>query len=297
MSEINPAINEDERVVEIEVERLRDFCNHPFKVIEDQQMLLLIDSIGKYGILNPLIVRPLPEGVYEIVSGHRRKYAAIKLGYRKLPVIIRVLRDDDAVIGMVDSNLHRDGLLPSEKAFAYKMKNDALKRRGGRRKRGQSDDPYSGRKTVQLIGDETGESPKQIQRYLKLTELIPDLLDKLDKGELSFNPAYEIAFLTIPEQRAFLHEMEYSQNAPTVSQAQRIKDLSKEGKLTPDRIREILGEVKKGELNRVMFRNEQLRKFFPKEYSAARMKEEILRLLAQWSETGSTSADSAQKAD
>ena len=172
-------IASDEKVVEIELERLHPFRGHPFKVRDDPQMLNLIDSISKYGVLNPLIVRPVPEGWYEIISGHRRKYAAQKLGYRKLPVIIRVLKDDEAVISMIDSNLHREVLLPSEKAFALKMKYDAIKRRSGRRKSGQVDHEKDRKKTVEVMGEEAGESSKQIQRYLKVTELIPDLLDML----------------------------------------------------------------------------------------------------------------------
>lgn len=275
----------DERVVEIELERLRDFKGHPFKVKSDQQMEQLMESISRYGILNPLVVRPLPEGVYEIISGHRRKHAAQQLGYRKLPVIIRILRDEDAVIGMVDANLHRNTILPSEKAFAYRMKYEALRQKAGRKIGGQNGHHYTGKKTVQIIGDESGESAKQIQRYLKITELIPELLDKLDEGRISFNPAYEIAFLKESEQREFLRAMEMVQTAPSVSQAQRIKNLSKEGGVTQEQMKKILGEVKKGEVNRVMFKNEQLRQFFPNDYSAEHMKEEILRILTLWVET------------
>ena len=275
----------DERVVEIELERLRDFKGHPFKVKSDQQMEQLMESISRYGILNPLVVRPLPEGVYEIISGHRRKYAAQQLGYRKLPVIIRILRDEDAVIGMVDANLHRSAILPSEKAFAYRMKYEALRQKAGRKIGGQNGHHYTGKKTVQIIGDESGESAKQIQRYLKITELIPELLDRLDEGRISFNPAYEIAFLKESEQREFLRAMEMVQTAPSVSQAQRIKNLSKEGGVTLEQMKKILGEVKKGEVNRVMFKNEQLRQFFPNDFSAEHMKEEILRILTLWAET------------
>ena len=172
----------DEKVVEIELERLHPFRGHPFKVRDDPEMRSLMDSIGKYGVLNPLIVRPVPEGWYEIISGHRRKYAAEKLGYRRLPVIIRVLKDDEATISMIDSNLHREVLLPSEKAFALKMKYDAIKRRSGRRNGSRVGHENFGRKTVEIIGEEAGESAKQVQRYLKITELIPALLDMLDKA-------------------------------------------------------------------------------------------------------------------
>lgn len=258
----------DERVVEIEVERLRDFHNHPFKVTEDQQMDQLIDSIRKFGILNPLIVRPVPDGVYEIISGHRRKYASQKLGYRKLPVIIRVLENNDAIVSMVDSNLHREMIKPSEKAFAYMMKYDALKRKSGRRKEGQNDYDYRGKKTLNILGEESDDSPKQIQRYLKIAELVTELLERLDDGGIAFNPAFEAAFLRKDEQRMLLEAMDYAQSSPSISQAQRMKQLSREGKLTLNEMQHILSEVKKGEINRVMFKNEQLYQYFPRNYTA-----------------------------
>ena len=200
-----PADRLEERIIEIEIERLRDFRNHPFQIKEDQEMKDLMDSIRLYGILTPLIVRPLPDGVYEIVSGHRRKYAAERLGYRKVPVIIRVLTDDDAIIGMVDSNLHREHVLPSEKAFAIKMKYEAIKRNTGRKKKGgQEDARPKGVRSIHILSEQTGDSAKQIQRYLKLTELMPELLEMLDNGKISFNPAYEIAFLPVNQQQKVL---------------------------------------------------------------------------------------------
>ena len=208
-----------EKIIEIQLERLRTFRNHPFKVRMDQEMIRLSASVEKYGIINPLIVRPIPDGVYEIISGHRRKAAAEKFGYRKVPVIIRVMSDDEAVINMVDSNLQRQQITFSEKAFAYKMKNEAMKRTGGRRKSSQSDYPLKGKKTVEIIGEEFGDSAKQVQRYLKLTDLIPELLEKLDNGELSFNPAVELSYLTIEEQKEFIDAMEYTQAAPSISQS------------------------------------------------------------------------------
>ena len=208
-----------EKIIEIQLERLRTFKNHPFKVRMDQEMIRLSASVEKYGIINPLIVRPIPDGVYEIISGHRRKAAAEKFGYRKVPVIIRVMSDDEAVINMVDSNLQRQQITFSEKAFAYKMKNEAMKRTGGRRKSSQSDYPLKGKKTVEIIGEEFGDSAKQVQRYLKLTDLIPELLEKLDNGELSFNPAVELSYLTIEEQKEFIDAMEYTQAAPSISQS------------------------------------------------------------------------------
>ena len=243
-----------EKIIEIQLERLRTFKNHPFKVRMDQEMIRLSASVEKYGIINPLIVRPIPDGVYEIISGHRRKAAAEKFGYRKVPVIIRVMSDDEAVINMVDSNLQREQITFSEKAFAYKMKNEAMKRTGGRRKSSQSDYPLKGKKTVEIIGEEFGDSAKQVQRYLKLTDLIPELLEKLDNGELSFNPAVELSYLTIEEQKEFIDAMEYTQAVPSISQAQRMKKLSREKKLTGTIMREIMGEIKKGEITRVMCR-------------------------------------------
>ena len=266
-----------EKIIEIQLERLRTFKNHPFKVRMDQEMIRLSASVEKYGIINPLIVRPIPDGVYEIISGHRRKAAAEKFGYRKVPVIIRVMSDDEAVINMVDSNLQRQQITFSEKAFAYKMKNEAMKRTGGRRKSSQSDYPLKGKKTVEIIGEEFGDSAKQVQRYLKLTDLIPELLEKLDNGELSFNPAVELSYLTIEEQKEFIDAMEYTQAVP-----QRMKKLSREKKLTGTKMREIMGEIKKGEITRVMFNNEQLYRYFPKSYTPAEMKEEILSMLNQW---------------
>lgn len=280
-------IEPDEKIIEIEMERLRSFRNHPFKVKADAEMLLLIESIGKYGVMNPLIVRPVPEGVYEIISGHRRKYAAQQLGFRKLPVIIRVMKDEDAVINMVDSNLQRERISPSEKAFAYKMKYNALKRKGGRKNSGQDDHHFAGRRTIELIGDDSGESPKQVQRFLKLTELIPELLEMLDDGAIAFNPAYEIAFLTQEEQKELIEAMNYTQSMPSLSQAQRLKKLSKEGVLTPERMKEILSEIKKGDISRVMFKNEQLYQYFPRDYTAQQMKDKILDVLEAWRAKGS----------
>lgn len=278
VNEIEP----DEKIVEIEMERLREFRNHPFKVKADAQMLQLIESISKYGILNPLIVRPLPEGVYEIIAGHRRKYAAQHLGFRKMPVIIRVLRDDDAVINMVDSNLFRETIRPSEKAFAYKMKYEAIKRKSGRKNGGQIDYHLLGKRTIEIIGEDSGESAKQVQRFMKLTELIPELQEMLDEGAIAFNPAYEAAFLTEEEQKNLIKAMEYTQSMPSLSQAQRLKRLSREQKLTLGKMKEILAEVKKGEIHRVMFKNEQLYQYFPRNYTPEQMKNKILEVLEAW---------------
>ena len=276
--------NEEEKIIQIEIERLTTFKDHPFKVQEDEDMKMLIESIEKYGILNPLIVRPLKEGVYEIVSGHRRRYAAEKLGYRKVPVIIRVMRDEESVIAMVDANLQRESISFSEKAFAYKMKNDAMKRVRGRKKRGQIDDNLLGKRTIEIIAEESGESYKQIQRYIKVTALHPKLLEMLDKGEISFNPAVEISYLKMKEQENFLKAMDYAQSVPSLSQAQRIKALSKSGKLTLEKMQDILSEIKKGEITRVTFTNEQLHRYFPDNYTPQMMKREIIAILKIWME-------------
>ena len=278
---------EEERIIELEMERLRDFCHHPFRITEDNQMKQLMRSIELYGVLSPLIVRPLPEGVYEVISGHRRKYAAAALGYRKVPVIIRVMKDEDAVITMVDSNLHRDGIRPSEKAFAIKMKYDAMREKLNRTPGKHSDDDIKGIRTVQILGKEMGESPKQVQRYLKITELEPRFLALLDDKKISFNPAFEIAFLAKKDQVVVLDAMDYAQSSPSISQAQRIRALSQENKLTIQAAAQILEEVKKGEINRVTFKNEQLHRFFPKEYTAKKMKEEIIRILEERTESSS----------
>ena len=276
--------NEEEKIIQIEIERLTTFKDHPFKVQEDEDMKMLIESIEKYGILNPLIVRPLKEGVYEIVSGHRRRYAAEKLGYRKVPVIIRVMRDEESVIAMVDANLQRESISFSEKAFAYKMKNDAMKRVRCRKKRGQIDDNLLGKRTIEIIAEESGESYKQIQRYIKVTALHPKLLEMLDKGEISFNPAVEISNLKMKEQENFIEAMDYAQSVPSLSQAQRIKALSKSGKLTLEKMQDILSEIKKGEITRVTFTNEQLHRYFQDHYTPQMMKREIIAILKIWME-------------
>lgn len=272
----------EEIVIEIETERLRDFNDHPFKIREDKQMKSLKESVEKYGILTPLIVRPVPEGVYEIISGHRRRFIAKLLGYRKVPVIIRVMNDEDAVIAMIDSNNQREEVSISEKAFAYKMKYEAMKRRFGKKKEkpayGSLFD-HKGRRTVQILGEQGGDSPKQVQRYLRIPELIPELIDKLDKGGISFNPAVEISYLPKDEQQILLDLMEYSQTKPSLSQAQRIKKLSQEGKLWKEDIRRILTEDKKRYSDRLVIDKEKLETYFPGHYTMEMMEKEILLML------------------
>lgn len=281
MEEKKEPYGSDEKIVEIELERLRSFENHPFKVTEDGQMMELQESIQKYGILNPLIVRPRPEGVYEIISGHRRKFAAEKIGYRKVPVIIRMLNDDEAVISMVDSNLQREMIRPSEKAFAYKMKYEVIKRKAGRRKCGQVDQLF-GKKSIEVIGEDCGDSPKQVQRYIRITELIPELLERVDDGSMGFTPAVQISYLKKEEQREMLEAMEFTQCSPSLSQAIRLKKLSGEEKLTEQMMETVLSEVKQKEIDRVVFKNEQLHRFFPTDYTSEQMRREILEILKLW---------------
>lgn len=271
----------DEKVVEIEMERLRAFPNHPFKVIGDSQMIELQDSIKKYGVLNPLIVRPKIEGYYEIISGHRRKYAAEKLGYKKIPVIIRMLQDDEAVVIMVDSNLQREQITPSEKAYAYKMKYDAIKKKAGRKNCSQVDH-NTGKRSVDVIGELCGDSAKQVQRYIKITELIPALLDKVDDGTMGFTPAVQLSYLKKKEQQEIMNAIDSTQCTPSLSQAIRMKKLSESGKLTEAEIEGILGEVKQKETDRVIFKNEQLYRFFPSTYTSEQMRREILEILKSW---------------
>ncbi len=274
---------DDERVVEVATERLRSFKNHPFKVQTDPQMVLLKSSIEKYGILNPIIVRPMPDGAYEIISGHRRKFAAEQLGYRKVPVIIRVLEDDEAVISMVDSNLQREQILPSEKAYAYKMKYDVIKKNAGRKKSSQIDH-NTGKRSISIIGSASGDSAKQVQRYIKITDLLPELLDKLDYGLLGFTPAVELSYMKAKEQKKILEGMDFAQCSPSLSQVQRMRKMSEEGTLSEDRVREVLSEVKRSDVDRVVFKNEQLYKFFPTSYTADQMRREILVILKTWME-------------
>lgn len=271
----------DEKVVEIEMERLRAFPNHSFKVIGDSQMIELQDSIKKYGVLNPLIVRPKIEGYYEIISGHRRKYAAEKLGYKKIPVIIRMLQDDEAVVIMVDSNLQREQITPSEKAYAYKMKYDAIKKKAGRKNCSQVDH-NTGKRSIDIIGELCGDSAKQVQRYIKITELIPALLDKVDDGTMGFTPAVQLSYLKKKEQQEIMNAMDSTQCTPSLSQAIRMKKLSESGKLTEAEIEGILGEVKQKETDRVIFKNEQLYRFFPSTYTSEQMRREILEILKSW---------------
>ena len=270
-----------ERVQKIPISELVPFKDHPFKVVEDEAMLRTTESIAQYGVLTPLIARPLEDGTYEIISGHRRVHAAQAAGLTEVPVIVRDMDDDAATVLMVDSNLQREYILPSERAFAYKMKNEALNHQGQRSDLTsvQVEQKLSAR---EQMAKETGQSQATIFRFIRLTHLIPELLDLVDQKKISFNPAVELSYLKPTEQEMFLSVMEWSQNAPSLSQAQRLKILSQEGKLTPDAMREIMNEVKKGDLERVTFRNETLRKYFPRSYTAQQMQDQIIKLLEQW---------------
>ncbi|MGJ0895743.1 ParB/RepB/Spo0J family partition protein [Thomasclavelia ramosa] len=272
-----------EKVQNIPLSELHPFKNHPFKVIDDESMLRTVESVAQYGVLAPAIARPREEGGYELVSGHRRHHASELAGLETMPVIVRNLDDDAAVILMVDSNLQRETILPSERAFAYKMKKDAVERSLGRPKNvGQVVPDYFGKRTTEIIGEGTGESYKQVQRYIRLTELIPELLSMVDEKKISFNPAVELSFLKPEEQKYFLEAMDMEQNVPSLSQAQRIKKLSQDGNCTIDTIQEIMAEVKKSELDKVTIKNDVLKKYFPKSYTPKQMQDTIIKLLEGW---------------
>ena len=270
-----------ERVQNIRISELVPFKDHPFKVVDDEAMLRTTESIAQYGVLTPLIVRPLDDGGYEIISGHRRAHAAEMAGLSEVPVLVRDMDDDAATVLMVDSNLQRENILPSERAFAYKMKLEAMKHQGSRSDL-TSSQVGTKLRTDQVMAKELGESRNQIQRYIRLTNLVPDLLDLVDCKQISFNPAVELSYLSPEEQETFLQAMDEVQAAPSLSQAQRLKKLAQEGNFTMDTAREILNEVKKGDLERVTFRNEQLRRFFPLSYTAQQMQDTIIKLLDQW---------------
>lgn len=270
-----------ERVQSIRLSALVPFKEHPFKVVDDEAMLRTTESIAQYGVLTPLIARPLEDGSYEIISGHRRAHAAELAGLTEVPVLVRRMDDDAATVLMVDSNLQRENILPSERAFAYKMKLEAMKHQGSRTDL-TSSQVGTKLRTDQAMAEELGESRNQIQRYIRLTNLIPEVLDLVDQKQISFNPAVELSYLKPEEQEMFLQAMDEVQAAPSLSQAQRLKKLSQEGGFTLDAAREIMNEVKKGDLERVTFRNEQLRKYFPRSYTTQQMQNTILKLLDQW---------------
>jgi len=273
-----------ERVQSIRLSALVPFKEHPFKVVDDEAMLRTTESIAQYGVLTPLIARPLEDGSYEIISGHRRAHAAELAGLTEVPVLVRQMDDDAATVLMVDSNLQRENILPSERAYAYKMKLEAMKHQAGR----PAQENYSqvgnnsGKLSSEEMAEELGTSKNQIFRFIRLTNLIPEVLDMVDQKQISFNPAVELSYLKAEEQEMFIQAMDEVQAAPSLSQAQRLKKLSQEGGFTLDAAREIMNEVKKGDLERVTFRNEQLRKYFPRPYTTQQMQNTILKLLDQW---------------
>ena len=270
-----------EQVQQIPIAELFPFKNHPFKVLDDETMQRTVESIQQIGVTNPLIARPRPEGGYEIISGHRRQHAAQLAGLDTLPVIVRQMDDDAAILLMVDSNLQRESILPSERAFAYKMKLEALKNQGARSDL-TSDQVGQKLWSVEQVASDAGESKTQIQRFIRLTNLIPELLDMVDEKKISFNPAVELSYLDESQQRDFLEAMNDTQNAPSLSQAQRLKKLAQEGHFSYDVAFAVMGEEKKDELDKVVIKNDTLRKYFPRSYTPKQMEDTIIKLLEQW---------------
>ena len=269
-----------EQVQQIPIGELFPFKNHPFKVLDDESMQRTVESVEQYGVLSPLIARPRPEGGYEIISGHRRQYAAKLAGLDTLPVIVRQMSDDAAVILMVDSNLQREHILPSERAFAYKMKLEALKNQGARSD--LTSTQVAQKLSVEKVGDDAGVSKDTIRRFIRLTNLIPELLDMVDEKKISFNPAVELSYLDENQQRVFLEAMDGTQNAPSVSQAQQLKKMAQCGEFTYEKAFDILGQEKKSEQDTVTIKNDILRKYFPRSYTPRQMEEKIIQLLDAW---------------
>lgn len=272
---------QQERVQEIPLSELHPFEGHPFRVVDDEEMMKTAESVRDFGVLTPAIVRPDPDGGYEIISGHRRHRASELAGKETMPVIVRDLDDDAAIILMVDANLQRETILPSERAYAYSMKLDAIKHQGERSDL-TSRQVVGKLEAADLVGADSGESGRQVQRYIRLTELIPELLDMVDNGQIKFNPAVELSYLAKQEQQDFLSAMDYAQTTPSLSQAQRIKKLAQEGECTLDAMCDIMNEVKKDALDRVTFKTDSLRKYFPKSYTSKQMEDKIIQLLEQW---------------
>ena len=281
-TEENRADAQRERVQEIPLDQLKPFRNHPFKVRDDQRMLDTVDSIREYGVLVPAIARPDPEGGYELISGHRRKRGCEMAGLQTMPVIIRDLDDDAAVLVMVDSNIQREELLPSERAFAYKMKLEALKHQGARTDRTSGQVVQKSKLSVEIVAEQAGENYKQVQRYIRLTELISELLDMVDERKLAFNPAVEVSYLKRDEQRMLLEAMDAEQTTPSLSQAQRLKKFSQEGRLTEEAMSAIMSEEKKSDMDKVTLRSDTLHKYFPKSYTPKQMEQTIIKLLDVW---------------
>ena len=269
-----------EQVQQIPIRELFPFKNHPFKVLDDESMQRTVESVEQYGVLSPLIARPRPEGGYEIISGHRRQHAAQLAGLDTLPVIVRNMDDDAAVLLMVDSNLQRENILPSERAFAYKMKLEAIKNQGARSD--LTSVQVAPKLSTEKIGEEVGMSKDNVKRYIRLTNLVPELLDMVDEKKIAFNPAVELSYLDEAQQRDFLEAMNDTQNAPSLSQAQRLKKLAQEGHFSYDVAFAVMGEEKKDELDKVVIKNDTLRKYFPRSYTPKQMEDTIIKLLEQW---------------
>ena len=271
-----------EQVQQIPIGELFPFKNHPFKVLDDESMQRTVESVEQYGVLSPLIARPRPEGGYEIISGHRRQHAAQFAGLDTLPVIVRNMDDDAAVLLMVDSNLQRENILPSERAFAYKMKLEAIKNQGARSDLTSGQIVQKSKLSIERVAEDAGEGYKTVQRFIRLTNLIPELLDMVDEKKIAFNPAVELSYLDEAQQRDFLEAMNDTQNAPSLSQAQRLKKLAQEGHFSYDVAFAVMGEEKKDELDKVVIKNDTLRKYFPRSYTPKQMEDTIIKLLEQW---------------
>ena len=282
-TEENRQEEQREQVQQIPIDALHPFTNHPFKVLDDEAMTRTVESIAQDGVLAPLIARPRPDGDgYEIISGHRRQYAAKLAGLDTLPVIVRQMSDDAAVILMVDSNLQREHILPSERALAYKMKLDAMRRTSGRPSKENSRQLVGNFETADVVGKESGESGRQVQRFIRLTSLIPELLDMVDEKKIAFNPAVELSYLDESQQRDFLEAMEDTQNAPSLSQAQQLKKMAQQGEFSYEKAFDVMGQEKRSEKDTVTIKNETLRKYFPRSYTPKQMEEKIIQLLDAW---------------
>ena len=271
-----------EQVQQIPIGELFPFKDHPFKVLDDESMQRTVESVEQYGVLSPLIARPRPEGGYEIISGHRRQHAAQLAGLDALPVIVRQMDDDAAVLLMVDSNLQRENILPSERAFAYKMKLEAIKNQGARSDLTSGQIVQKSKLSIERVAEDAGEGYKTVQRFIRLTNLVPELLDMVDEKKIAFNPAVELSYLDEAQQRDFLEAMNDTQNAPSLSQAQRLKKLAQEGHFSYDVAFAVMGEEKKDELDKVIIKNDTLRKYFPRSYTPKQMEDTIIKLLEQW---------------
>ena len=271
-----------EQVQQIPIGELFPFKNHPFKVLDDESMQRTVESVEQYGVLSPLIARPRPEGGYEIISGHRRQHAAQLAGLDALPVIVRNMDDDAAVLLMVDSNLQRENILPSERAFAYKMKLEAIKNQGARSDLTSGQIVQKSKLSIERVAEDAGEGYKTVQRFIRLTNLVPELLDMVDEKKIAFNPAVELSYLDEAQQRDFLEAMNDTQNAPSLSQAQRLKKLAQEGHFSYDVAFAVMGEEKKDELDKVVIKNDTLRKYFPRSYPPKQREDTIIKLLDQW---------------